>query len=347
MEVENMFKRWVTVSLILIGSLALLGGAGITQAQADKLVIYTYDSFVSWGPAKFIEEEFERRTGIDVQFVATGASREMLARLIAERDAGGTPADVFLGEINDVPKAKKFDLFLPLCACDIPLFREIPEALKFDPDNTLIPYEHGFITLVYDSEKLLDEDLPRTFTELIDPKYKGKLIVEDPRTSSVGHAFLLWTIANYGEKFLDYWEQLLPNILVITKGWSEAYDLFQKGEAPLVVSFSTDTIFNSRYKVLLLNNQGYRTIFGMGIVKGTDNLELAKEFLNFMLSVEVQEKLPTTEYMFPANPNALLPIRFYQLAVVPPKPMMLPLDKVAENDDRWLEEWARLVVTGR
>jgi thiamine transport system substrate-binding protein len=344
---EGLHMRKLALSFLLL-AVGFVLNAPFSLAQTSegsKLFVYTYDSF---GAGKFIEQEFEKKfPGIDVVFVATGPSRKMLSQLVTERGAGGTPADVFLGEINDIPRAKKFDLFISLAEKDVPNLREIPKDLLIDKENTLIPYEHGFINLVYDSEKIRDEDLPRTFEQLTDPQYKSKLIVQDPRTSSVGHAFLLWTIAQYGEKYLDYWKRLLPNILSIQPGWSAAYKLFTKGEAPLVVSFSTDSFFNTRYKVLLLNSQAYRTVYGMGIVKGTDNPQTARAFLNFVLSTEVQEKIPTTEFVFPANPNALLPLKFTQLAVVPPKPVILPLELVAENDDRWLEDWAKLVVTGK
>jgi thiamine transport system substrate-binding protein len=344
-----MLRRAALVALLLV----VLGpAASLSVAQAgegSKLVVYVYDSFVSWGPAKFIKTEFERRNpGIEVEFVATGPSRTMLARLVQETQSGGTPADVFLGEINDVPKANQFGLFVPLTESDVPNLRTVSKSLLFDPERTLIPYEHGFITLVYDSAKLKPDELPKTFADLTKPQYQKKLIIQDARTSSVGHAFLLWTIYNYGNVgYLDYWRELLPTILTIQPGWSAAYKLFTKGEAPMVVSFSTDACFNAQYKPLLPHSQGYRTIFGAGIVKSTDNPKLSRAFLDFLLSVEVQEKLPDTEVMFPANSQARLPDAWRTCAVIPPTPVMLPLDLVAENDDRWLDEWARLVVTGR
>lgn len=345
-----MLRRAALVTLLIGSVLALSVSFSLAQAgEGSKLVVYVYESFVSWGPAKFIKTEFERRNpGVEVEFVATGPSRAMLARLIQETRSGGTPADVFMGEINDVPKATQFGLFVPLSESDIPNLRTVSKSLLFDPERTLIPYEHGFITLVYDSEKLKPEELPKTFADLTKSQYKGKLIIQDARTSSVGHAFLLWTIYNYGNLgYLDYWKQLLPSILTIQPGWSAAYKLFTKGEAPMVVSFSTDSCFDQRYKPLLLNNQGYRTIFGAGIVKSTDNPKLSRAFLDLLLSVEVQEKLPDTEVMFPANSQARLPQAWSTCAVIPPNPVMLPLALVAEHDDRWLDEWARLVVTGR
>jgi thiamine transport system substrate-binding protein len=66
-----------------------------------------------------------------------------------------------------------------------------------------------------------------------------------------------------------------------------------------------------------------------------------------LLSPEVQEKLPDTEVMFPVNSQAQLPDKWRTCAVIPPSPVMIPLDVVSENADRWLDEWARLVVTGR
>jgi thiamine transport system substrate-binding protein len=342
--------RKVLLAVLGLGLGLLLAG----EAQVPQLVVYTYDSFASWGPAAFIEEEFEKEHGVDVQFIATADSRAMLAKLIAEREAGEQGADVFIGvEAADLAKAKEFNLFIPLTAEDVPLLTTVPENLLVDPETVLIPYEHGYITLVYDSETLATADVPRTFEELLNPKYQKMLILEDPRTSSPGLSFLLWTIQHFGDPgYLDYWQRLLPNLLTVAGGWSEAYDLFTAGEGPIVLSFSTDTAYSmieggsARYKIMLLNNQGYRNIYLMGVVRGTAQEGLAKEFLNFVLSPAVQERIPLTEWMFPANPEALLPVEFYQYAVVPPQPVMLSPDEVEQNLDRWLREWARIVVGG-
>jgi thiamine transport system substrate-binding protein len=342
-------RNLLFVVLILVVGLLFLG-----SAQVPKLVVYTYDSFASWGPARFIEEEFERTHTIDVEFVATADSRAMLAKLIREREAGEQGADVFIGiEAADLPTVWEHELFIPLTAEDVPRLALIPQDLLVDPENSAIPYEHGYITFVYDSEALPTAEVPRTFVELLDSRYRRMLILEDPRTSSPGLSFLLWTIRRFGDPgYLDYWRKLLPNVLTIAGGWSEAYDLFLAGEAPVVLSFSTDTAYSvieggsARYKVMLLDNQGYRNIYLMGVVRGTEQEELAKEFLNFILSPEVQEKIPTTEWMFPANPEALLPVEFYQYAVVPPQPVMFSPEEVGENLDRWLREWARVVVGG-
>ncbi len=339
--------RLLSFSLIALFLLSL-GALG----QENTLVIYTYDSFVSFGPATEIEARFEAETNADVQFVATDDSRSMLARLLTERDSGGTPADVFIGvEVNDLSTATEDGAFISLNEDEIPALQQIDSTIRFDAQNRLLPYEHGFITLVYDAEAISEDELPQTFADLADPRFRGKLLVQDPRTSSPGLSFLLWTINQFGDPgYLDYWRELFPNILTVTPGWTEAFTLFLQGEAPILVSFSTDHAFDviindsDRNRILLLENQGYRTIFGAGVVDTSDQVDLAKQFVNFLLSEEIQTLLPTSEWMFPANPNALLPVAFYQNAVRPPVAAFVDADTVSDNLDRWLRAWANLAV---
>lgn len=334
----------VLMALVLVN----LGGLG----QGSPLVVYTYDSFVSFGPAKQIQTMFKAQTGTTVQFVATGDSRAMLSRLLNERSGAGTSADVFVGvELNDLDKATRGGAFVPLGAGDVPNLETTAPEVRFDPQSRLVPYEHGFITLIYDADQISEDALPQTLQALSEPRFRDKLLLMDPRTSSPGLSFLLWTIDEVGqEHFLPFWRRLLPNILTITPGWSEAFSLFAQGEAPMMVSFSTDHAFdvivngNDNIRVLLLDNAGYRTIFGAGVVDTSDQPALAKQFVNFLLSRPVQELLPTTEWMFPANPRALLPIAFAQNAVRPPRALSLDAELVGENLDRWLKDWSNLIV---
>lgn len=336
------------ISLVLFVLLAL-GHGSLGQSP---LLVYTYDSFVSFGPAREIAARFEALTGAQVQFVASEDSRSMLARMLTERASGGTSADAFIGvEANDLTTATEEGAFLALSEAKIPNLKAIPSTLRFDPQNRLLPYEHGFITLAYDADRVSEEELPQTFEALTDPRYRGQLIVEDPRTSSPGLSFLLWTIHRFGDPgYLDYWRRLLPNVLTITPGWSEAFGLFIQGEAPMMVSFSTDHAYDvivngsDRIRVLLLENQGYRTIFGAGVVDTSDQVELAAQFVNFLLSPEVQALLPTSEWMFPANPAALLPVAFYQNAVNPPQAVSVESVAVGDNLERWLRAWSTVIV---
>ena len=336
-----MRKLWV-----LILALALLG-------SAKELVVYTYDSFVSWGPALAIKEKFEALfPGVTLTWVAVGDSSEMLSRLIAELRLGLPTADVFLGLADvELPLALAHNVFQPYDPARIPNLADVPSDLIFDPTGHVLPYDHGYVTFVYDSELLPEELVPRTLDDLLRPELRGKIIVTDPRTSSPGLSFLLWTIAHYGEGWLAFWQRLIPNLLTITKGWSEAYDLFLAGEAPLVLSYSTDTAYSYiehgslRYRVITPGGEAFRQVEGMGIVRTCRDLDLAHAFLNLVLSVEIQELIPTTQWMFPVNARARLPAG-YEYAVIPEKPVFLAPELVGEKLEEWLSQWQRLLIGG-
>lgn len=336
-----MRKLWV-----LILALALLG-------SARELVVYTYDSFVSWGPALAIKEKFEALfPGVTLTWVAVGDSSEMLSRLIAELRLGLPTADVFLGLADvELPRALAHNVFQPYDPARIPNLADVPSDLIFDPTGHVLPYDHGYVTFVYDSELLPEELVPQTLDDLLRPELKGKIIVTDPRTSSPGLSFLLWTIAHYGEGWLAFWQRLIPNLLTITKGWSEAYDLFLAGEAPIVLSYSTDTAYSYiehgslRYRVITPGGEAFRQVEGMGIVRTCRDLDLAHAFLNLVLSVEIQELIPTTQWMFPVNARARLPAG-YEYAVIPERPVSLPPELVGEKLEGWLSQWQRLLIGG-
>ena len=336
-----MRKLWV-----LILALALLG-------SAKELVVYTYDSFVSWGPALAIKEKFEALfPGVTLTWVAVGDSSEMLSRLIAELRLGLPTADVFLGLADvELPRALAHNVFQPYDPARIPNLADVPSDLIFDPTGHVLPYDHGYVTFVYDSELLSEELVPQTLDDLLRPELRGKIIVTDPRTSSPGLSFLLWTIAHYGEGWLAFWQRLIPNLLTITKGWSEAYDLFLAGEAPLVLSYSTDTAYSYiehgslRYRVITPGGEAFRQVEGMGIVRTCRDLDLAHAFLNLVLSVEIQELIPTTQWMFPVNARARLPAG-YEYAVIPEKPVFLAPELVGEKLEEWLSQWQRLLIGG-
>lgn len=331
--------------------LVVLLAAAAVFAAAEEIVVYTYDSFVSWGPAQAIKEKFEAMfPGVTLVWVAVGDSSEMLSRLIAELRLGRTPADVFLGLADvELPRALAHGVFQPYDPEKIPNLADVPQDLIFDKTGHVLPYDHGYVTFVYDSQLLPEELVPKTLDDLLRPELRGKIIVTDPRTSSPGLSFLLWTIAHYGEEWPNYWRKLLPNLLTITKGWSEAYDMFLAGEAPIVLSYSTDTAYSYiehgslRYQVITPGGEAYRQIEGMGIVRGTPKVELAHAFLNLVLSVEIQELMPTTQWMFPVNSRAKLPAG-YEYAVIPEKPVSLDPQLVGEKLEEWLTQWQGLLI---
>ena len=338
-------KRTVLLMLFLVMIVSPL------VVAREKIVVYTYDSFVSWGPAAALKEAFSDKYDCDVEYVTAGGGKATLSRLIAEREAGSNNADLFMAELNDVPRITSYDLFLPLTTADVPNLANVsPDIMAGEPSG-FVPYEYGYVTLTYDSQAFVTQSPPATLEDLADPAYARQLICEDPRTSSTGFSFLLWTIAHFGEDgYLDFWRSIHDSLLTITQGWGEAWSLLTHNEAPLMVSFSTDTAYAAmfgdplRYRAYAPGSEGYRTVYGIGIVKESRHVALAKEFIDLLLSKDMQELIPKTEVMFPVNTNAVLPPAFAEHAIVPSVVRMIPLDVVGDKMDDWLHAWETVIT---
>jgi thiamine transport system substrate-binding protein len=313
-------------------------------ANDAELTIYAYDSFVSeWGPAGRVIPKFEKLHGVKVDIISVGDAGQVLNRAILEKKK--PRADIVLGiDNNMLSKAIEADILLPYRSQNM---KFIPQELVFDTTYHVTPFDHGYFAIVYDSQRLSDP--PRSLEDLLKPDYRNKLIFQDPRTSSPGLGFLLWTVAVYGEDFTEFWEKLRPNILTITEGWDTAYGLFTSGEAPMVLSYTTSPAYHveyedtTRYRAAIFREGNYLQIEGMGILKGTKNLSLAKKFIDFIITEDFQEEIPLTNWMFPVNASVQLPDSF-DYAPKPAKVLSLPSDDIKKNQDRWIESWLRVVT---
>lgn len=337
-----MKKRLFLPVLILISALLLpaaLAAEG-RQEEAD-LTIYTYDSFVAeWGPGPRIIPKFEEETGYDVTIISAGDAGQVVSRTILEKD--NPKADILLGIDNNllarVLEAEILEPYKPEA------LSEIPKDLHFDPTYHLVPYDYGYFSVIYD-EKAVEEP-PSSLEDLTKPRFKDSLILMDPRTSSPGLGFLLWTIKVYGDDFTRYWERLAPSILTITEGWDAGYGLFTTGEAPLVVSYTTSPAYHleyedtRRYRATIFEEGNYIQVEGLGIVKGTPRRKAAEAFVDYMLSEEAQSTLPLTNWMFPVRSGVPLPDSF-SAALQPEKALSHSYKELAEHYDKWIDTWTK------
>ena len=321
---------------------------GSNTKEEQKLVIYAYDSFESWGLANATIPKFEKEYGVKVELVTLGDAGSVLNRLILEKD--NPRADIVIGIDNNLLyKAIEADVLEPYKPKNIDA---VPEELIFDPTYHVVPFDYGFVAMVYKRDEV--KSPPQSFEDLTKPEWKNSIILEDPRTSSTGAAFLLWTIAVYGDDgYLYYWEKLKPNIYQITKGWDAGWQMWDNGEAPLFLSYTTDPAYdayaNNREPdvgAVIFKEGGYPQIEGIGIVKGAKHEELAKKFIEFALSEDFQKEIPLTNWMFPVNKNVQLPDVF-KYAVKPQKMVTLDPKEIEKNYSRWINEWTALIVEGK
>ena len=136
-----------------------------------------------------------------------------------------------------------------------------------------------------------------------------------------------------------------PGRGTVSKGWSEAYGLFLEGEADMVLSYTTSPAYHriaeqdERFAAAAFAEGHYQQVEVAGIVAGSEQPALARDFLAFMLSREFQEIIPTTNWMYPvALPPAELPEGFDGL-VQPARVLRFDGQRVAAERRAWVDEW--------
>ncbi len=308
--------------------------ATATFADTPELTIYTYDSFVSdWGPGPVIEAAFEEVCGCDLKFVGVGDGAALLARLKLEGKRA--KADVVLGlDTNLIAQATETGLFAPH---DVSAVYDLPLQWV---DKNFVPFDWGLFAFVHNADLV---NPPRNFRELAESDVK--IIIQDPRSSTPGLGLLLWVKAAYGDEAPEIWEGLADNIVTVTKGWSEAYGLFLKGEADMVLSYTTSPAYHliaekDASKVAAVFDEGhYAQIEVAGKLASSKHGDLADEFLDFMVSEAFQSVIPTTNWMYPVvRPVGGLPEGFGDQARVH-KVILYDADKVGAARDEALTEW--------
>ncbi len=327
--------------LVVIRNLALMSAVFLTApavAAKPDLVVYTYDSFVSdWGPGPQVETAFEARCGCDLEFVGLEDGVSMLNRLRLE--GSNTRADLLLGiDTNLTAEARATGLFVPhgLTMKDSAL----PQPWT---DDLFLPYDYGYFAFVYNRERV--KSPPASLRQLVEDERGPTLLLQDPRTSTPGLGLLLWLRKVYGDQAGEAWAKLAPRVVTVSKGWSEAYGLFLKGEADMVLSYTTSPAYHmmaeqdERFAAARFAEGHYQQIEVAGIVASSEKRVLAREFLEFMLSEEFQRIIPTTNWMYPAAlPRAQLPAEFGRL--IDPSPALLFADEVvAAQRQNWIDEW--------
>jgi thiamine transport system substrate-binding protein len=220
----------------------------------------------------------------------------------------------------------------------------VRDSLRFDPEGRAIPYDTGYVTLVYDESEVE----PETFADLTADRNRGDLIVQNAQQSDPGRAFLLWTIHEFGEDdYLDYWAELQDNDVRVLGSWSDAYNAYLSEEAPMVVSYSTDQVYNGdtpRHQIGFLDGQAYENPEGMARFADAGDPEAAADLMEFVLTAEAQAEIAVRNVQFPAVEDADLDEGFEQAAKAPPDPVRFGYDELAGNLEGWVEEWARQVA---
>jgi len=365
--------RFVTV-LGWVGLLVLAAcGPGAAPTEAPAAVasatasppaprtvrIMTHDSF---DISEDVLSAFEAEHNAQVEVLKAGDAGVVLNQAILSKD--NPLADVLYGVDNTLlSRALNADIFEPYQS---EMLDEIPDRFELDGQHRALPVDYGDVCLNYDKAWFESEGLapPSNLEDLTKPDYESLTVVENPATSSPGLAFMLATIGHFGEEgddtWLDYWADLRDNDVLVTDGWSEAYyEQFTygsggSGNRPIVVSyassppvevhFSEEPFEEAPTGVVVGGGSCFRQIEFVGLLKNAQNPDLAREWMDFMLSETFQEDIPLHMFVFPTNENAELPEVFVDFAVVPENPISLDYTAIETNRESWIDAWTETTL---
>ncbi|NJN18984.1 MAG: thiamine ABC transporter substrate-binding protein [Oscillochloris sp.] len=326
--------------------------------SGQELVLLAHDSF---SISEDVLAAFEQETGATVAVLRGGDAGSMLNQAILSRNA--PVADLIFGIDNTfLSRALEADILEPY---ESPVLSAIPAELQLDPTNRMLPVDYGYVLINYDPQALAAAGLapPSRLEDLTQPEWRGKLAVQNPATSSPGLAFLLATIAHFGSEgdytWEDFWAELRANEVYVGNDWTDVYYTQFSGSSgagpyPLAVSYSTSPaaeVFFSEGALaepptanLFVPGGSFRQIEFVGILQGTEQRELAEQFIDFMLRPTFQADIPLQMFVYPANRDVALPEVFQQFAEVPEQPASLDAVTIEAERENWLQRWTEIVL---
>jgi thiamine transport system substrate-binding protein len=317
-------------------------------ATPTRVVLVTHDSFAL---PKRLLRGFEADTGLQLVVRRSGDAGTLTNKLVLTK--GDPIGDVAFGVDNTFASRALDEGVFDTADIDLPPGAET-HALATGGDR-LVAVDTGSVCVNSDPRWFSERDLaePRSLDDLLDPEYRGLFVTPGASTSSPGMAFLLSTIAEYGEGWPDYWADLMDNGTRVTNGWSDAYfvDFTQGGgggDRPLVLSYDSSPAFTlddqGRSTTRALLDTCFRQVEYAGILTGAANPDGAELVLDFLLSRDVQAALPESMYVFPVRDDVELPVAWAEHAVPPDTTYSVEPEEIAEHRDEWLTTWTEVTT---
>jgi len=312
------------------------------------ITLATHDSFlVSEGTLKAFTEE----TGIVVEQVAAGDAGQLVSSAVLTAD--NPTADVMFGIDNAfLCRGLEADLFMPYEAASL---GDVHPDLTLDPHHRVTPIDFGDVCVNYWVDALPGA-VPTSLDDLSGPDFADQFVTMNPETSSPGFAFLLATIAKYGDDgWEDYWTGLVDNGVEVTSGWSDAYyGSFTAGggERSVVTSYASSPPAEYLFAdppvdappTEVLFDSCFRQIEFAGILAGTEHPEAAAALVDFMLSDTFQSDIPENMFVYPANSTVALPDSFERFGATADDPLIIDPAVIEANRDDWTERWTDIVL---
>jgi thiamine transport system substrate-binding protein len=359
--IMNLLTILILLSTPLAGCLGPGGHEGSDNSEPDyKVTVLTYDVFAL---SDAMLSDFTNRTGIEVEIIKVDDTGTVLARALQTKD--DPIADVIIGIDNSFLQiALDNDLFKAYKG-NIPDLH--PEASAPYSGNLVVPYDWGRVCINYDTTYVDGENVtaPTSLWDFTNETWAGKVVVQNPRTSSPGRSFMLATVdyfandADDSTDFTDWWSAMKANDVIVTDSWTEAYETHYSGgygqwydgfigNANAVVSYCHSPGVEAYYGengttsvALTLDRASFLQVEYAGIANGAAHPIDAEAFIQELLANGVQSTIATTNFMYPADVNYTLPEDngYLYHTGVPNQDSNLTAAEIAAGIEDWLNQW--------
>ncbi len=260
----------------------------VDLAAARKEGAVTWYTSTPIGPAQKIATLFQAQTGIKVELFRSGGSA-VLRRFLQEIDARRVVTDVLT--ISDPAAAGaliKRDLLVPFRPRN---FDRVRDEVK-DPKGHHVAQRLNLVGIIARSDKGLD--LPRNWTDLTDPKYKGLLVMPDPSYT----ALQLMVVGTLSRKYgWEFYQKLRANDIMIVQGHQQVEEVLARGERLIAAEGADQNAWVDRkagHKVQTLfpTDGAFAIPAPTAVIKGSPHPNAAKALAEFMISDAVQKLFP-------------------------------------------------------
>jgi thiamine transport system substrate-binding protein len=337
----------------LMLAVLVAAGCGGGTKKSDTVTLVTHDAFAA---SKDVLAEFTKQTGYKIKLVQPGDAGVLVNQAILRK--GNPLGDVLFGVDNTfLTRALDAKLFEPYAPPGV-TFRP---GVSVDDQHRVTPVDRGDVCIDYDKswfDRKRRPPAPTELSDLTDARYKNLAVVENPATSSPGLAFLLATIAEFGDPgWKDYWRRVRANGVRVVNNWTEAYETDftaggGPGDRPIVVSYASsppaDVVFSephrNRPRVGVVESSCFRQFEFAGVLRGARNRAGARALIDFMVSRRFQEDMPLQMYVDPVVAGAKRPPVYKKWAVEPRHPYTIDPQTIGGGRDTWIKEWTDIVV---
>ncbi|WP_256756913.1 ABC transporter substrate-binding protein [Cohnella sp. WQ 127256] len=286
-----MKKKYAYLLVLLLVSSIVVAGCGSNKKDGDKksnsLTLY-YSHAADWSDP--IVKEFQEKTGITVNLVGAGTG-ELIARIRAEKD--NPLGDVLWGGFVD-GYAVIDDLLESYKSTEIDSL--IPEAKS--ANNTWYGFNLEPMVIIYNPKLVKDEEAPKSWEDLTNPKWKGKIAHADPIKSGSSFTAVVNMILSKlnRDEGMDLIKRFVDNLDgKLISSSSGTFKGVSDGEYSVGVTYEQGALkyMESGADLNIVYPSDGNTLLtsGIGIVKGAKNMENAQKFVDFLLSKDVQTNI--------------------------------------------------------